>query len=430
MRRVLIIAQTEFLALVRTKFFIFGIVAMPVLMGGLFAFMSYAGDQVEHKDRTFAVVDRTGALYDAVAAAALVNNADVDVKGAASGPKFFPARVASAGKTDEALTVELSERVRKDEIFAFMLLPAELVNPDAKLPILYYSQNTSYERLSDWLRTTLRDAIQEMRFSRAGVDPALVSRLSTRPDFSTFSLIEQRADGTVTAAREVDEIEQFGIPFFFLILMFMAVMTTAQHLINTIIEEKMSKISEVLLGSVSPFQLMAGKLLGIVAVSFLLSFVYLGGGIYALVQMGRPDLINPAQIGWFLIFLVCATLMFGSVFQALSSACSDLKDAQSMLQPAMMILIASYVISVLVIRAPDSTMATVLSLIPMVAPFAMMIRLTMPPGPPMWEVLLGLTILAAATVVVLWAAGRIFRVGLLMQGKPPNLPELLRWVRR
>jgi ABC-2 type transport system permease protein len=165
-------------------------------------------------------------------------------------------------------------------------------------------------------------------------------------------------------------------------------------------------------------------------VSFLLSFVYLGGGVYALLQMGRPDLINPVLVGWFLLFLVCAALMFGSVFQALSSACSDLKDAQSMLQPAMMILIASYVVSVLVIRAPDSTMATVLSMIPMVAPFAMMIRLTMPPGPPMWEVLLGLSILAASTVVVLWAAGRIFRVGLLMQGKPPNLPELLRWVRR
>lgn len=430
MRRVLTIAQTEFLALVRTKFFIIGIVAMPVLMAGLFTFMSYAEDQVDHKDRTFAVVDRTGALYAPIQAAALANNAEVAEKGASTGPKVFPTRVDPAGKSDEDLTVELSDRVRKNEIFAFVLLPAELMDPASKLPILYYSQNTSYERLSDWLRTTLRDAIQEVRFSRAGVDRTLVSKLSARADFSTFSLVEKRADGTVSAAREVDEIEQFGIPFFFLILMFMAVMTTAQHLINTIIEEKMSKISEVLLGSVTPFQLMAGKLLGIVSVSFLLSFVYLGGGVYALLQMGRPDLINPVLVGWFLLFLVCAALMFGSVFQALSSACSDLKDAQSMLQPAMMILIASYVVSVLVIRAPDSTMATVLSMIPMVAPFAMMIRLTMPPGPPMWEVLLGLSILAASTVVVLWAAGRIFRVGLLMQGKPPNLPELLRWVRR
>jgi len=430
MRRVFTIAQTEFLALVRTKFFIIGIVAMPVLMGGLFAFMGYAGKQVDHKDRTFAVVDRTGALFEPVEAAALANNAEVAATGASTGPKVFPTRIDPGAKTDEELTVELSDRVRKEEIFAFVLLPAELMDPDSKLPILYYSQNTSYERLSDWLRTTLRDAIQEVRFSRAGVDRTLVSKLSARADFSTFSLVEKRADGTVSAAREVDEIEQFGIPFFFLILMFMAVMTTAQHLINTIIEEKMSKISEVLLGSVTPFQLMAGKLLGIVSVSFLLSFVYLGGGVYALLQMGRPDLINPVLVGWFLLFLVCAALMFGSVFQALSSACSDLKDAQSMLQPAMMILIASYVVSVLVIRAPDSTMATVLSMIPMVAPFAMMIRLTMPPGPPMWEVLLGLSILAASTVVVVWAAGRIFRVGLLMQGKPPNLPELLRWVRR
>ena len=430
MRRVLTIAQTEFLALVRTKFFIIGIVAMPVLMGGLFAFMGYAGKQVDHKDRTFAVVDRTGALFEPVEAAALANNAEVAAKGASSGPKVFPARVDPAGKSDPDLTVELSDRVRKEEIFAFVLLPAELMDPDSKLPILYYSQNTSYERLSDWLRTTLRDAIQEVRFSRAGVDRTLVSKLSARADFSTFSLVEKRADGTVSAAREVDEIEQFGIPFFFLILMFMAVMTTAQHLINTIIEEKMSKISEVLLGSVTPFQLMAGKLLGIVSVSFLLSFVYLGGGVYALLQMGRPDLINPVLVGWFLLFLVCAALMFGSVFQALSSACSDLKDAQSMLQPAMMLVIVAYLASFLVMRSPDSTMAVVLSFIPTVTPFAMMQRLAMPPGPPLWQVLLSVVLLIGVTIVVVWAAGRIFRVGLLMQGKPPNLPELMRWIRR
>ena len=429
MRRVFTIAQTEFLALVRTKFFIIGIVAMPVLMGGLFAFMGYAGKQVDHKDRTFAVVDRTGALFEPVEAAALANNAEVAATGASTGPKVFPTRIDPGAKTDEELTVELSDRVRKEEIFAFVLLPAELMDPDSKLPILYYSQNTSYERLSDWLRTTLRDAIQEVRFSRAGVDRTLVSKLSARADFSTFSLVEKRADGTVSAAREVDEIEQFGIPFFFLILMFMAVMTTAQHLINTIIEEKMSKISEVLLGSVTPFQLMAGKLLGIVSVSFLLSFVYLGGGVYALLQMGRPDLINPVLVGWFLLFLVCAALMFGSVFQALSSACSDLKDAQSMLQPAMILVMLAYLGSFIVIRAPESPLAVGMSFFPTITPFAMMLRLALPPGPPMWQVFLSVGVLLLVTAGVVWAAGRIFRVGLLMQGKAPNLPELMKWIR-
>jgi ABC-type Na+ efflux pump permease subunit len=210
----------------------------------------------------------------------------------------------------------------------------------------------------------------------------------------------------------------------------MSVMSNAQHLINTIIEEKMSKISEVLLGSVSAFQLLMGKLLGIVAVSLLLSLVYLAGGVYTALSLGRPDLVQPALLGWFLLFLVCASAMFGALFQALSSACSDLKDAQSMLQPAMMILIVAYLTSFVVIRSPDSTMAAALSIVPFFAPFAMMLRLALAPGPPFWQVALSVVLLVATTLGVVWSAGRIFRVGLLMQGKPPNLPELLRWIRQ
>ena len=101
----------------------------------------------------------------------------------------------------------------------------------------------------------------------------------------------------------MDELARFGPPFFFLILMFMAVMTGAQHLLNAIIEEKMSKISEVLLGSVSPFQLLAGKLLGVVGVSLLLALVYFAGAIYGLLRSAGADLIDPALIAWFLVFL-------------------------------------------------------------------------------------------------------------------------------
>jgi ABC-type Na+ efflux pump permease subunit len=191
----------------------------------------------------------------------------------------------------------------------------------------------------------------------------------------------------------------------------------------------MSKISEVLLGSVSAFQLLAGKLLGVVGVSLALSIVYLSGGIYAVYSFGRSDLVDPALIVWFLVFLVSAALMFGSLFLALSSACSDLKDAQSMLQPAMLLVIFAYIASFLVIRAPDSTMAVVLSFVPPVTPFAMILRLALPPGPPLWQLVLSVALLVGMTVLVVWAAGRIFRVGLLMQGKPPNLPELYRWIR-
>src|SRR6185295_18738745 len=152
-------------------------------------------------------------------------------------------------------------------------------------------------------------------------------------------------------------------------------MTGAMHLLNAIIQEKMSKISEVLLGSVTPVELLAGKLLGVVAVSLLLTFVYLVGGIYVLMSSGRPDLIDPRLIAWFLVFMVCAALMYGSIFLAVGSACSDLKDSQSMVQPAMMLILLAYLGSFVVMRAPDSGLALGLSMFPTVTPFAMMLRL-------------------------------------------------------
>ncbi|MEO7191868.1 MAG: ABC transporter permease [Vicinamibacterales bacterium] len=431
MRRVLIVAQNEVLGLVRSKFFIIGILVMPVCVGVLMTFLGYASSRVDHADRRFAVLDRTGVLYPAVQEAAAQYNREKGEGAERSGPHFLPEPVAdTAGQDDAALLAGLSDRVRRGDLFAFVEIPAGALDPGSTAAVKYYTQNTSYVRLSTWLASTLDGQVQQERLKRAGMDPRLVRQLTRRTELASFGLTERRADGSTTEARRVDELQRFGIPIFFLVLMFMSVMSNAQHLINTIIEEKMSKISEVLLGSISSFQLLAGKLVGVVVVSLLLAAVYLIGGAYTLFALGRPDLIDPVLLGWFVVFLLCAALLYGSLFQALSSACSDLKDAQSLLQPAMMMLIMAYLSSMLVLRAPDSALAVGLSFVPVLTPFAMLLRLSMPPGPPLWQALLSVAILMTTTVAVVWAAARIFRVGLLMQGKAPNLPELLRWIRK
>jgi ABC-2 type transport system permease protein len=429
MTRILTVAQTEFLTLIKTKAFLIGIFLMPVLMGGFFFFMSYAERHVDVEDRSFAVIDGTGVLYDALMQAATVRNQEAGSGEARTGPHFLPRKIDPAGRPLDVVEAELSDEVRDKALFAFIEIPADIIDAGSKATIKYYSENTSYERLPNWLRTTLNDEIAKRRFDKAGVDRALVSRLTARAELSTFGLVERGADGTIAAAKEVDELTTFGLPFFFLILMFMSVMTSGQHLLNAIIEEKMSKISEVLLGSVMPFQLLMGKLLGVVGVSLLLTAVYFAGGIYLMFSVGRIDLVNPVLMAWFLVFVICASLMFGSIFLALGSACSDLKDAQSMLQPAMILVLLAYLGSFVVIRAPDSSLAVGMSFFPTITPFAMMLRMALPPGPPLWQVFLAVALLITVTGGVVWAAGRIFRVGLLMQGKAPNLPELMKWIR-
>jgi len=429
MKRVLTVARMEFLTLVRTKAFIIGILMMPVLIGISILFQMYAARHVDTEDRRFAVVDHSGALYGAIASAAESHNASRGAGETRTGPHFIASRVDPAGRPIDEVKLELSDRVRAKDLFAFVEIPSGIVDGGDAAAISYYTGTPSYEPLPDWLRETANREIARQRFVKSGVDPDLVAKLNARVPLSSYGLVERQLDGKVATAKKTDAIATFVMPFVFLFLMFMSVMTGAQHLLNAIVEEKMSKISEVLVGSIEPFKLLMGKLIGVAGVSLLLATIYFLGGTYAILQSGRWELFQPALIGWFYLFLICAVLMYGSIFLALGSACSDLKDAQSMMQPAILLIMLPYLASFAVIRQPESSLATGLSMFPTVTPFIMMIRLAMPPGPPMWQVVVSVAIVLATTTFLVWAAGRIFRVGILMQGKAPNLPEVLRWIR-
>jgi ABC-2 type transport system permease protein len=431
MSRVLTIAKSEFLTLIRGKAFLVGIVLMPVLFGTFVLFMKYAEHHVDLQDRSFAVIDHTGVLYEPLAAAAAAFNAASFASHVQTGPRYLPTHVVPDGRDPDDVKVELSARVRRKELFAFVEIPASVLAAGAakSAVIQYHTETISYEALPNWLTTTLDDAIATKRFVQAGIDQTLVAKLTARVPVSTFGLIDRGADGKVSEAREVDQLALIGPPMFFLVLMFLAVMTSAQHLLTAIIEEKMSRISEVLLGSVTPFQLLLGKLVGVSGVSVLLVLAYFAGAVYAVFQSGRWDLLNAPLMAWFVLFLICAALMYGAIFLALGSACSSINDAQSLMQPAMLLLMLAYVGSFVVVRAPDSVLAVGMSFIPTMTPFAMMLRMAIPPGAPSWQVLMSVVLLVGATAGVVWAAGRIFRVGILMQGKAPNLPELLRWIR-
>ena len=430
MNRVFTVAQMEFLTLVRTKAFLIGILMMPVLMAVSVIFQVYAARDVDTQDRKVAVLDHSGALYDTLAAAAAEHNTRAGSGDTRTGPHFLLERVDANGRPAAGVKLELSDRVRNDDLFAFVEIPADVIDaPVEKTAIGYYSGTPSYEGLRDWMEPLMNREIARQRFTKSGIDAALVSKLSGQVGLATFDLIERAADGTAAEARKTSPLVTFVMPFVFLFLMFMSVMTGAQHLLNAIVEEKMSKISEVLVGSIEPFKLLMGKLLGVTLVSILLASIYMLGGIFAIFQSGRWELLRFDLFSWFFLFLICAILMYGSIFLALGSACSDLKDAQSMMQPAILLIMLPYLASFAIIQNPDSSLAVGLSLLPTMTPFIMMMRLAMPPGPPAWQVIVSVIGVLATTTFLVWAAGRIFRVGILMQGKAPTLPEVIKLIR-
>jgi ABC-type Na+ efflux pump permease subunit len=197
-----------------------------------------------------------------------------------------------------------------------------------------------------------------------------------------------------------------------------------------VVEEKMQRISEVLLGSVRPFPLMLGKLLGTVGVATTLAVVYLGSSFIAARYYGFGDYLSPRVLLWFLAFQTLGVLMFGSLFISVGAACTNTQETQTMLMPVMLLAMLPMFVMIHVIQEPDSTLATVFSLIPTATPMLMTVRVAVPPGVPTWQPLLGIGLVLVTTLLCVYAAGRIFRVGLLMQGKGASFADLLRWVVR
>jgi ABC-type Na+ efflux pump permease subunit len=178
---------------------------------------------------------------------------------------------------------------------------------------------------------------------------------------------------------------------------------------------------------VTPFELIMGKLLGTVGVSLTMVSVYLAGAYWALHHFGYAELFPTHLLVWFLVFMSLAVLMYGSLFSAIGAAVSDLKEAQSAMMPVLILAMLPMFVWLNVVRSPTATFSQVLSLFPPATPMLMLMRQAVPPGVPLWEPIVGVVLVLLTTIVCVFAAGRVFRVGILMQGKGANVVQMIKW---
>jgi len=210
----------------------------------------------------------------------------------------------------------------------------------------------------------------------------------------------------------------------------MMIQIGAMPLLNSVMEEKTQRISEVLLGSITPFEFMMGKVLGGVGVSLTGAAVYIIGGIFTIKQMGYGEYIPYHILPWFFAYMLLAITMFGALFTALGSACSDPRDAQSFAMPAILLVLIPMFLITPILTQPQSSFSILLSFFPPFTPFIMLIRQSMPGGIPMWQPYAGVLGMIVFTILFVWGGGRIFRIGILSQGKTPNLGNIIRWAVR
>ena len=242
-----------------------------------------------------------------------------------------------------------------------------------------------------------------------------------------MSLYKRSKDGRIDKGEATERELKIFVPMGVMMIMFMAIMLS-QYMLQSTIEEKQQRIAEVLLGSVSTVQLMAGKLIANVAVSLTVVFCYLIGGLVVATYYDVVKEIPFHLVGWFLAFQVLAVVLYGSIFGAVGASCSELKDAQGLMMPIMLVLTAPMVLWFAVLNEPNGPLATTLSLIPTMTPMLMPFRMSISPLIPMWQPLAGMAGVLALAIVCVFAAGRIFRIGILSQGKAPKLKELIGWV--
>lgn len=436
MNRILVVARSELAMALRTKAFLVGLLLVPVLLVVSTVAQLGLAQHVDVEPRRFAVLDRTGALYPAIERAAAERNAAIaaGASGQAEGPPYLPERVEQADADVQAELLRLSERARRGEIFAFVDIPPGVLGttPGASAEaatIHYYSDHPTYLELHHWLERRINEAVRVERYRAAGLDPAAARALERPVGSEHLGLLERGADGRARAAQAVDELQSYLLPLALMMMLFFPVTIGTPTLLQAVIEEKMSRISEVLLGSVSAFELMMGKLLGGVGMALLLGAVYVGGTLAAVSAFGLGGLLTPGLLGYYLVFLLLATLLDGALYLAVGAACNEPRDAQTMMIPIVLLTILPVVAFSAIMKAPGGPLAVGLSLFPFSAPFVMMLRLAIHPPPPLWQVVAAVLVTAGAVVGCVWAAARIFRIGLLAQGTAPSWGKLLQWLR-
>jgi ABC-2 type transport system permease protein len=440
MRKVWVIAAREYNAAVRTKAFLISLLIMPILMGGSLLVQMLTRNAAPTEVKHYAVLDLSdGSVIYPLIRQKVVESVPPELRGNITVEQVEPADTtpSAVSKARESA----SERTRRGELIGFVEIPADVF----QLPKQQHGGQRAYPPLVIHYRTnrvldpTFATAVQQIvkeqvmlkRGEALGLKGESVQQLTAGIDVQTGPpLRRDDVPGAVQEAQAQEQLAAFLVPFLLMMLMFMIVMMTSTPLMQAVLEEKMQRIAEVLLGSVRPFPLMLGKLLGMTGVSLTVSAVYLGGAWWAANRFGFAEHVSAWLLGWFVLFQALASLMFGSLFIAIGAAASDMKETQSLLWPIMILICLPFFVMTRVIQEPNGTLVTGMSFFPFATPSLMIGRMGIPPGVPDWQLYAGVAVVLATTLLCVWAAGRIFRVGILMQGKGARLSDLARWVLR
>ena len=452
MNNILAIAKREFLATVATRAFIIGLLILPAMIA-IFALaaprlFSQKNYQIKGEIR---VIDSTGLItpelqktFDRKRIAArreeearkALSNVPRQVQQLA-GNSINKSIATEMGPIPELHIAELTAGSDLEQEKKWLYVQPKdmphlallVIHKDAIEPAdlgnsiyeLYVPPNFD-DRTGNEIQRGLREALLNVRIQARSIDRSTMDAIMNIPIAPSV---------TVTQNEQRQTVKGFNImlPAVFGFLLFMGTMGGGGQLLNSMVEEKSSRVVEVLLSAVSPMELMAGKLLGQLGISLVGMGLYIVLGIALLSGFALLGLLDLSLIFYLILFFLITYLVMGSLMMSIGAAVNDAKEAQGLMMPLMLVFMVPWILWLPISRDPGSALSVTMSFLPPVNTFAMLLRMTSNAPPPLWQVWLSIAIGIGSAYCAVWFTAKVFRIGLLMFGKAPNFATMIRWAR-
>ncbi len=422
-RQAAIVAKREYLARVKTRGFWIATAVLPLMMVALVIGPSLAASRSQSQER-LAIVDTTGAALGGEVADALVQTEMPSAKGEVRfSTMFVPARGDSA-----SLRRQLNDMVRRKAVDGWLWLDAAGLQQGV---FEYHSESVSNVMTLEVLKSRVSAVISRWRLRQAGLDSARIAALTRPTELKTVRI-------SASGSRAEQGIGGFMVAFFLCFMLYMIILIYGSQVMQGVIEEKSSRVVEVIASTIRPTELMAGKLVGIclVALSQLAIWVTIAtfitspalAAFIALPPGMSIPYISPFVVMHLFVLFLLGFFLYSTLYAMIGASFNSVQEAQQFAGIAVVFILPPMLFIMPIINAPDSPLAVGMSLFPFFTPLVMMLRIAAK-MPPAWQIALAYSLCLATIAGMVWLCARVYRVGILMYGKKPTLGEIARWVR-
>jgi len=437
MKKFLAVIKREYIARVRAKMFIVSTVLLPVALS-LFGIVPAIIFSIQTPPLRVAVVDQTGKMYAELRRSLEGDSSDQNTQpDNTNQPRGLPRGGFGAFKLEEVNTANqslddiranLDQRMRARELDGYLILPPDFISTGKAE---FFNRNPGDVVSLGALQSTLNRATREQRLIDAKVDN------KTRREL--FSPVSLEGVGVSGGSQSRNANAKFALVFGVGFVMYLSILMYGQIVLGAVIEEKETRIAEILFSSIKPFTLMMGKLVGVSFVALTQLAIWgLAFSVFALFGVGvlasrnisvRIPGVPLSHYFFFALFFLLGYFIYATMYALVGSMVTTAQEGGQLAIPIILILAVSFYLFWPVSRSPDSPLAFWVSIFPLTAPVAMVVRIVTQ-TPPFWQIALSLLIGFSTVLVIMYAASRIYRVGMLMYGKRASIPEAIRWARQ